>query len=89
MRDPDTMTEDEAEQWQNECDEYGDDEDDSWREWRVKFQDAEPLSTVLCLESDFTTRLYNDGFVATHTDAEGVFQLRSAYRTFAGTELPS
>jgi len=89
MRDPDTMTEDEADQWQFECDECEDEEDDSWREWRVRFEDADALSTILCFEGDLTPKVYNDEFVATYTDAEGVFQLRSAYRAYAGAALPS
>ncbi|CAD0059400.1 unnamed protein product [Aureobasidium pullulans] len=88
MRDPETMTEDELEQWEAECDEHEDESDDSWREWRVEFKDAEPLSTILCFEEDFTVKLYNDDFVTTHTNSEGVFQLRAAYRAFSGTEYP-
>jgi hypothetical protein len=88
-RDPDIMTEEEAEQWEADCEKYGDEENDSWREWRVAFQDAERLSVILCFEQDFTPKLYNEDFVARHTDAEGVFQLRSAFQAFAGAELPT
>jgi len=89
MRDLDIMTEDEADQWQTECDECEDEEDDSWREWRVRFEDADALSTILCFEGEFTPKVYNDEFVATYTDAAGVFQLRSAYRAYAEAALPS
>lgn len=80
MRDPDTMTEDKLAQWEIDCDE--DNPDDSWREWQVRFDDADSLSTHLCFESDFTVKLYNDDFVATHTDADGVLQLKSALKAY-------
>ncbi|KAG9857884.1 hypothetical protein KCU98_g711, partial [Aureobasidium melanogenum] len=83
MRDPETMTEDELEAWDAECEEHEGEPDDSWREWRVSFKDAERLSTILCFEDDSTIKLYNDDFVATHTDSEGIFQLESAYRAMA------
>jgi hypothetical protein len=86
-RDPDIMTEEEAEQWEADCEEYEDEENDSWREWRVAFRDAERLSVILCFEQDFTPKLYNEDFVATHTDVEGILQLRSAFQAFAGAEL--
>ncbi|KAH0291385.1 hypothetical protein M436DRAFT_61539 [Aureobasidium namibiae CBS 147.97] len=89
MRDLETMTEDEADQWQIECDEYEGEEDDSRREWRVKFEDADALSTILCFEGDFTPKVYNDEFIAIYTDAEGVFQLEPAYRAYAGAALPN
>ena len=80
MRDPETMTEDELAQWEIDCDE--DYRGDSWHEWRVRFDDAESLSTHLCLESDFTVKLYNDDFMAAHTDANGVLQLKSALKEY-------
>lgn len=88
MRDRDAMTEEEREAWEHELDELDDDDDNAWREWRVHFKDAESMSTRLGFEEDFTTKLYNDDFVAVHTDVNGVFNLESAYRAFAGTELP-
>lgn len=85
MRDPDTMTEDELDRWDTECEGREDEPDDSWCEWRVRFEDAEPLSTFLCFECDFTVKLYNKDFVAAHTDDKGVFHLESAQRAFEYT----
>ncbi|KAI4736738.1 FMN-dependent alpha-hydroxy acid dehydrogenase [Aureobasidium sp. EXF-12298] len=85
MRDRDTMTEDELSHWDGECEERIDEPDDSWREWRVRFEEAETLSTYLCFECDFTVKLYNDDFVAAHTDDKGIFQLDSAHRAFEDT----
>ncbi|KAI4716095.1 hypothetical protein E4T48_07699 [Aureobasidium sp. EXF-10727] len=87
MRDPETMSEDELEQWYAEYEELEGEPDDAWCEWRVAFENAEMLSTHLCFESEFTVKLYNEDFVAMHTDARGVFQKRSAYRTFAVSDL--
>lgn len=90
MRDPDGMTEDELESWQREMDERDDadddDADDAWREWRVHFKDAERMSTKLSFEEDFTMQLYNDRFVAAYTDEDGIFDIASAFRAFAGNE---
>ena len=83
MRDPDDMTESELEEWTRACDELDDETDDSWREWRVSFDDAERLITVLSFESDFTPKLYNDEFVAAHTDDKGVFRYQPAFEDFA------
>ncbi|KAH0359584.1 hypothetical protein KCU65_g9874, partial [Aureobasidium melanogenum] len=85
MRDPENMTEDELHQWGAECEERMDEPDDSWREWRVRFEEAESLSTHLCFESDFAVKLYNDDFVAAHTDDKGIFQVDSARRAFENT----
>ncbi|KAK6004832.1 hypothetical protein QM012_007611 [Aureobasidium pullulans] len=82
MRDPETMTDEECVQWEVECDERADEPDDSWRKWRVRFEDAGPLSTHLCFETDFTPKLYNDDLVAAHTDQTGVFQLTSAWKAY-------
>jgi hypothetical protein len=86
-RDPGSMTDEEYVQWEAECDEYEDEEDDCWREWRVTFNDTESLSTFLCFEQDFTPKLYNDDFVATHTDAEGVFQLGVAFQAWSASVI--
>ncbi|KAI5203419.1 hypothetical protein E4T39_04240 [Aureobasidium subglaciale] len=86
MRDPESMTEEELKDWDAQCEEHEDDADDSWREWRVEFVDAERLPTILCFEGNFTIKLYDDDFVATHTDTEDGFQLDSAYRAFVGAE---
>lgn len=56
-RDPDIMTEDEREQWWAECEENPDEPNDMWREFRVTFDLADELSTVLTMESDFTQKL--------------------------------
>ncbi|KAG9568811.1 hypothetical protein KCU71_g1263, partial [Aureobasidium melanogenum] len=85
MRDRDTVTEDELSHWDDECEERIYEPDDSWREWRVRFGEAETLSTYLCFECDFTVKLYNDDFVAAHTDDKGIFQLDSAHRAFEDT----
>lgn len=81
-RDPDAMTEDELEQWEEECEENPDSPPDVWRESRVAFEEAEDLCTVLTMESDFTQKLYNDSFVAAHTDERGVFLVKAAKRAF-------
>jgi hypothetical protein len=88
-RDPGTMTEEELEQWEHECDENDDAPKDLWREFRVKFDEVEKLTTTLTMESDFTQKLYNDEFVASHTDEQGVFQLaraQHAFEAFHGVE---
>ncbi|KAI5255287.1 hypothetical protein E4T42_01875 [Aureobasidium subglaciale] len=82
MQDPNTMTEDELTQWDTELEERADEPDDMWREWRVKFRDAEQLSTVLSFESDFTVKLYDDDFLAAHVAAEGILQLETAWAAF-------
>ncbi|KAI5243445.1 hypothetical protein E4T43_04164 [Aureobasidium subglaciale] len=82
MQDPTTMTEDELTQWDAELQEISNDSDDSWREWRVTFEDAEQLSTALSFESDFTVKLYDDDFLAAHVDAEGILQLEAARAAF-------
>lgn len=82
MRDPDTMT---ADRWGAECEEREDEPDDSWRGWRVSFEDANSLSTFLCFECDFTYKLYNDDFVAAYTDDKGFFHLTSAQKAFEDT----
>ncbi|KAI5208358.1 hypothetical protein AUEXF2481DRAFT_80881 [Aureobasidium subglaciale EXF-2481] len=82
MQDPTTMTEDELAQWDTELEERADEPDDMWREWRVKFKDAERLSTILSLESDFTVKLYDDDFLAAHVAAEGILQLETAWAAF-------
>lgn len=87
MRDPETMTEDELAEWDAECESREDEPDDSWREWRVSFENAESLSTYLCFECDFTVKLYNEDFVAAYTDDKGVFQLGSAKRAFEDSDL--
>ncbi|KAG9950225.1 hypothetical protein KCU85_g3566, partial [Aureobasidium melanogenum] len=87
MRDPEIMTEDELNQWNAECEERIDEPDDSWREWRVRFEEADSLSTHLCFESDFTVKLYNEAFVAAHTDDKGIFQVDSARRAFEATDV--
>ncbi|CAD0105763.1 unnamed protein product [Aureobasidium uvarum] len=87
MRDPDTMSEDEFEQLQTEIDDHEDGAENLWFEWRVAFGDAEMISTYLCFESDFTVKLYNEDFVAMHTDARGIFQVKSAYGAFVDTDL--
>lgn len=85
MRDPDTMTEEEAEQWMRECEEDEEGEDDGWREWRVRFEDAEKMATMLCFEGDFTVKLYSGEFVERYTGEDGVFGLRDAYNAYIGT----
>lgn len=81
-RDPDAMTEDEREQWIMECEEKSDITLDTWREIRVSFDEAEKLCTILTMESDFTQKLYNDEFVAAHTNSEGVTLVKAAQRAF-------
>ncbi|TKA34372.1 hypothetical protein B0A50_00354 [Salinomyces thailandicus] len=85
-RDPEAMTEDESEQWLMQCEENPDAPKDLWREYRVKFEEAESLSTILSMESDFTQKLYNDQFVAEHTNADGVFTVGRAQRAFEGSQ---
>jgi hypothetical protein len=80
-RDPSGMTDDEIEQWWTECEEQ-ERVPDKWREFRVKFDEADKLATVLTMESDFTQKLYNDDFVAEYTDERGVFQLARAQHVF-------
>ena len=84
-RDPETMTEDERERWEEEYEELDEDDDetDAWCEWRVKFEDAERLSTIVSFEDDFTIKLYNPEFVAAHTDADGILHLRSAFSVWS------
>lgn len=81
MRNPETMTAEEADRWFEKCEDE-DAPDDAWREWRVKFEDAEKLSTELTMESDFTSKLDRDDFVAAYTNSEGVFELKSALREY-------
>ena len=83
-RDPETMTEAEREQWEEEREECEEDEYDSWREWRVSFKDAERLATIVSFESDFTPKVYTDEFVARYSTVEGVFQLEVAYEAWVG-----
>lgn len=80
-RDPETMTEDERERWEQQCEEIDeeDDEDDAWFEWRVSFQDAERLATIVSFEDDFTIKLYDQDFVVAHSDADDILQSRSAF----------
>jgi hypothetical protein len=85
MRDMESMTDEEYVQWEAECEEYEDKEDDCWREWRVTFKDAERLEVFLCFEQDFTSKLYVDDFVATHTTTEGVFQPRVAFEAWSAS----
>jgi len=82
------MDEDERERWEQECEQVDDedDEDDTWCEWRVSFQDAERLATIVSFEDDFTIKLYNREFVATHTNVDGILQLRSAFEAWSGEE---
>lgn len=88
MRDADTMTEEEAEQWMRECEEEEEEgEDDGWREWRVRFEDAEKMATMLCFEGDFTVKLYSEEFVERYTGEDGVFGLRDAYEALMGMEM--
>jgi hypothetical protein len=79
-RDPDTMTEEEKDQWMRECNEvdYIDAPKDLWREYRVRFEEAENFATFFIIDTDFTQKLYNDEFVAEYTDERGVFQLAKA-----------
>lgn len=80
------MTEEEAEQWMRDCEEEGEGENDGWREWRVKFEDAEKMATMLCFEGDFTVKLYSKEFVERYTGEDGVFGLRDAYNAYIGME---
>lgn len=84
MRDPEAMTEEELEAWQRELDELEDEVDDAWREWRVRFEDAERMSTRLGFEEDFTTKLYDERFVAAFAGEDGIFDLEAALGAFAG-----
>jgi hypothetical protein len=77
------MTDEEYVQWEAEFDEYKDEDDDCWREWRVGFKDAEDLEVFLCFEQDFTPKLYIDDFVAKYTTVEGVFQPRVAFEAWS------
>ncbi|CAD0093725.1 unnamed protein product [Aureobasidium mustum] len=76
-RDPDTMTEEEREQWERDTD--VDAPNDFWCEFRVKFEDADRMATVLTFPSDFTSKLFNEAFVEEHTD-QGVFLVARAQR---------
>lgn len=87
MRDPDTMTEEEAEQWMGECEEDEEGEDDGWMTRRVRFEDAEKMATMLCFEGDFTVKLYSEEFVERFTGEDGVFGLRDAYEALMGIEM--
>jgi hypothetical protein len=78
-RDPDTMTEEEREQWERDMD--FDAPNDIWREFRVTFEDADQMATVLTFPSDFTSKLHNDAFVKKHTD-RGVFLVTRAQRAY-------
>ncbi|KAM0715220.1 hypothetical protein Q7P37_009685 [Cladosporium fusiforme] len=71
------MSEADLEQNTLDCDEKIDDigGHDAWQEWLVKLHDAYHLRTILTFESDFTPELYNEEYVAAHTDANGVFLL--------------
>lgn len=86
-RDPETMDEAELEQWEEECEDNPNPRKDVWREFRVKFHDAEKLSTDLTMENDFTQKLYNDDFVAEHTDDQGIFKLQRAYEAFVDSNI--
>jgi hypothetical protein len=85
MRDMESMTGEEYVQWEAEFEEYKDEEDDCWREWRVTFKDAEDLEVFLCFEQDFTPKLYVDDFVATYTTTEGIFQPRVAFEAWSAS----
>jgi hypothetical protein len=85
MRDMESMTDEEYLQWEAEYEEYKDEEDDCWREWRVTFKDAEDVEVFLCFEQDFTPKLYNDDFVAMHTTVEGIFQPRVAFEAWSAS----
>lgn len=81
-RDPETMTFEEIDEWDLECEQNPDAPDDIWREFRVRFEELYDLTTTLLFEGDFTQKLYNDAFVAKYTDKRGVFfheQARLAY----------
>ena len=78
-RDPDTMTEEEREQWERDMD--TDAPNDLWREFRVRFEDADQMATVLTFPSDFTSKLHNSTFVEEHTD-QGVFLVTSAQHAY-------
>ncbi|KAF2484878.1 hypothetical protein BDY17DRAFT_92918 [Neohortaea acidophila] len=87
-RDVDTMTEEEREEWEEavESHDYDNDEDLEWWEWRVTFDDSWHLTTLLDFESDSTRLLYDRDFVASHTDANGVFQMTRAWKEFTRGE---
>ncbi|THY37884.1 hypothetical protein D6C97_10566 [Aureobasidium pullulans] len=87
MRDPDTMTEEEAKQWMRDCEEDEEGEDDGWRAWRVRFEDAEKMATMLCFEGDFTVKLYSEEFVERYTGEDGVFGFQDARRAFVGSKV--
>jgi hypothetical protein len=80
-RDPDTMTEEDREQWEHDMD--VDAPNDFWREFRVRFEDADKMATVLTFPSDFTAKLHNDAFVEEHT-VRGVFLVTRAQRAYEG-----
>lgn len=81
------MTEEEAEQWMRDCEEEGEGEDDKWRAWRVRFEDAEKMATMLCFEGDFTVKLYSEEFVERYTGEDGVFGFQDARRAYVGSEV--
>ena len=81
------MTEEEAEQWMRDCEEEGEGDDDEWRTWRVRFEDAEKMATMLCFEGDFTVKLYSEEFVERYTGEDGVFGFQDARRAFVGSEV--
>ncbi|KAI4734011.1 hypothetical protein E4T50_15443 [Aureobasidium sp. EXF-12298] len=78
-RDPDTMTEEEREQWERDID--VDAPNDSWCEFRVTFEDVDQMATVLTFPGDFTSKLYNKASVEEHTD-QGVFLVKRAQRAY-------
>lgn len=93
MRDVDTMTEEERQSWELELDNLEGPAHDAWREWRVRFEDAEKMITSLAIPWDFTPKLYNEQYVAAYTDEDGIFDLKAALHAYleediiAGREL--
>lgn len=83
MRDPDSMTEEEVDQWEIECDNSREDENDlRWREWRVSFQNSLDVIRELGIPTDFQPKLFNDAFVSRYTDQEGVFEVHRAKKAW-------
>lgn len=81
MRDPEFMTDDDYLAWEQEIEEHGE-ANDAWREWRVRFGDANFMAALLEGDVDLSPKLYNDTFVAQFTDADGIFDFDTARKTY-------
>lgn len=55
--------------------------------WRVSFQNAKQLATIVSFEDELTTKLYNHDDVAAHMNTDGILQLRSAFEAWSREQL--